>query len=126
MPIFVILFTLSLYLEHRPCMYCIMTTVLLFTTTCYWGSDRCWFDLNSFHLFETIRQKDGTPFSTFGLAMPSFLSPMDDALEGLMLILGGGFPLASVIRSTAASSASSTAAKAASSVVEAVAGGAAS
>ncbi|KAF9162455.1 hypothetical protein DFQ27_000106 [Actinomortierella ambigua] len=125
MPIFVILFTFSLYLEHRPCMYCIMTTVLLFTTTCYWGSDRCWFDHNSLHIFEIIRQKDGTPFSTFGLAMPSFLSPMDDALEGLMRVLGGGIPLAHVIRSTA-SSASSAAVKAASSVVEAVAGGAAS
>ncbi|KAF9200684.1 hypothetical protein BGZ49_009081, partial [Haplosporangium sp. Z 27] len=41
---------------------------------------------------------DGSPTSTFGLQLPAFMNTVDDYLEGLLRILGGGEPLAKVIR----------------------------
>ncbi|KAG0199660.1 hypothetical protein BGX28_007097 [Mortierella sp. GBA30] len=41
---------------------------------------------------------DGSPTSTFGLQLPVFLSKLEDYLESLMRILGGGEPLATVVR----------------------------
>ncbi|KAG0369256.1 hypothetical protein BGZ54_010476 [Gamsiella multidivaricata] len=73
--------------------------IFLFSTTCYWGADRCWIDLNHFHIFDPIRHPDGSPTSTFGLQLPAFMTTLDDYLEALLRILGGGQPLARVIRS---------------------------
>ncbi|KAF9930414.1 hypothetical protein BGZ67_005833 [Mortierella alpina] len=97
-PYFVILYSISLYRHHRPCVYCIFTVILLFSTTCYWGADRCWLDLNHFRLFDPIRHMDGSPTSTFGIQLPAFVSKIEDYLESLLRILGGGEPLAAVIR----------------------------
>ncbi|KAF9968379.1 hypothetical protein BGZ70_004539 [Mortierella alpina] len=93
-PYFVILYSISLYRHHRPCVYCIFTVILLFSTTCYWGADRCWLDLNHFRLFDPIRHMDGSPTSTFGLQLPAFVTKIEDSLESLLRILGGGEPLA--------------------------------
>ncbi|KAF9435236.1 hypothetical protein BGZ76_006671 [Entomortierella beljakovae] len=41
---------------------------------------------------------DGSPISTFGLQLPAFMNTFDDYLESLLRILGGGEPLAKVIR----------------------------
>ncbi|KAF8982339.1 hypothetical protein BGZ46_001453 [Entomortierella lignicola] len=41
---------------------------------------------------------DGSPTSTFGLQLPAFMNTVDDYLEGFLRILGGGEPLAKVIR----------------------------
>ncbi|KAG0325037.1 hypothetical protein BGZ99_001134 [Dissophora globulifera] len=100
-PYFVILYYISLYRHHRPCVYCVFTVILLFSTTCYWGADRCWLDLNRFHIFDPIRHMDGSPTSTFGLQMPAFVSSMDGYLESLLRVLGGGEPLARVIHASA-------------------------
>ncbi|KAF9178632.1 hypothetical protein BGZ51_001554 [Haplosporangium sp. Z 767] len=59
---------------------------------------------------------DGSPASTFGLQLPAFMTKIEDYLEGLLRILGGGEPLATVIRaghdfSTAASVTGTAAAK---------------
>ncbi|KAI1321450.1 hypothetical protein EDD11_005141 [Mortierella claussenii] len=97
-PYFVIFYFFSLYRHHRPCVYCIFTVILLFSTTCYWGSDRCWVDLNNFHIFDPIRHQDGSPTSTFGLQLPAFVNKLDDYIEGLLTFLGGGEPLAKVVR----------------------------
>ncbi|KAF9355834.1 hypothetical protein BGX34_010240 [Mortierella sp. NVP85] len=97
-PYFVILYYISLYRHHRPCVYCVFTVILLFSTTCYWGADRCWLDLNHFHIFDPIRHADGSPTSTFGLQMPKFLTRIDDLLEAFLRFLGGGEPLTRVIR----------------------------
>ncbi|KAF9915103.1 hypothetical protein BX616_006882 [Lobosporangium transversale] len=97
-PYFVILYAISLYRHHRPCVYCILTVILLFTTTCYWGADRCWIDLNGLRIFDPIRHMDGSPISTFGLQLPAFMDTFDDQLERLLRILGGGEPIAKVIR----------------------------
>ncbi|KAF9398369.1 hypothetical protein BGX21_007888, partial [Mortierella sp. AD011] len=78
--------------------YCVFTVILLFSTTCYWGADRCWVDLNRFHIFDPIRHMDGSPTSTFGLRLPAFMNTVDDYLETFLRILGGGEPLAKVIR----------------------------
>ncbi|KAG0263361.1 hypothetical protein BG011_008882 [Mortierella polycephala] len=97
--------------------YCVFTVILLFSTTCYWGADRCWLDLNNFHIFDPIRRMDGSPASTFGLQLPAFMTKIEDYLEVLLRILGGGEPLATVIRaghdfSTVASVTGTAAAKA--------------
>ncbi|OAQ35970.1 hypothetical protein K457DRAFT_120710 [Linnemannia elongata AG-77] len=97
-PYFVILYYISLYRHHRPCVYCVFTVILLFSTTCYWGADRCWLDLNSFHIFDPIRHMDGSPTSTFGLQLPAILTSIEDYLESFLRILGGGEPLATVIK----------------------------
>jgi hypothetical protein len=78
--------------------YCVFTVILLFSTTCYWGADRCWLDLNHFDIFDPIRHADGSPTSTFGLQMPKFLTRIDDLLESFLRFLGGGEPLTRVIR----------------------------
>ncbi|KAF9091607.1 hypothetical protein BGX29_010864 [Mortierella sp. GBA35] len=97
-PYFVILYYISLYRHHRPCVYCVFTVILLFSTTCYWGADRCWLDLNNFHIFDPIRHMDGSPTSTFGLQLPAFLTSIESYLESFLRILGGGESLATVIK----------------------------
>ncbi|KAG0379082.1 hypothetical protein BGX24_001819 [Mortierella sp. AD032] len=97
-PYFVILYYISLYRHHRPCVYCVFTVILLFSTTCYWGADRCWLDLNNFHIFDPIRHMDGSPTSTFGLQLPAILTSVETYLESFLSILGGGEPLATVIK----------------------------
>ncbi|KAG0253614.1 hypothetical protein BGZ95_006269, partial [Linnemannia exigua] len=97
-PYFVILYYISLYRHHRPCVYCVFTVILLFSTTCYWGADRCWLDLNNFHIFDPIRHMDGSPTSTFGLQLPAILTSVETYLESFLRILGGGEPLATVIK----------------------------
>ncbi|KAI8606548.1 hypothetical protein EDD21DRAFT_186794 [Dissophora ornata] len=99
-PYFVILYYISLYRHHRPCVYCVFTVILLFSTTCYWGADRCWLDLNRFNIFDPIRHIDGSPTSTFGLQLPTFMSTIDDYLESFLRLLGGGEPLARVMRAS--------------------------
>ncbi|KAG0219055.1 hypothetical protein B0O80DRAFT_436117 [Mortierella sp. GBAus27b] len=112
-PYFVILYYISLYRHHRPCVYCVFTVILLFSTTCYWGADRCWLDLNQFRIFDPIRHTDGSPTSTFGLQMPHLLTRVDDLLESFLRFLGGGEPLARVIRAGSDFSKTATAAAAA-------------
>ncbi|CAO3567277.1 unnamed protein product [Mortierella alpina] len=129
-PYFVIL-SISLYRHHRPCVYCIFTVILLFSTTCYWGVDRCWLDLNHFRIFDPIRHMDGSPTSTFGLQLPAFVTKIEDSLESLLRILGGGEPLAAVIRagsdfSSSASSSSAAGARTAATAVVAAASAATS
>jgi len=72
--------------------------ILLFSTTCYWGADRCWIDFNHFNFFDPIRNPDGSALSTFGLQVPAFVAVIENWLESLLSFLGGGEPLAKVIR----------------------------
>ncbi|KAF9334227.1 hypothetical protein BG006_002553 [Podila minutissima] len=117
-PYFVILFLISMYISHEPCVRCVFSLVLLFSSTCYWGSDRCWISLNDYHIFSPVAQS-----STFGLALPAFMAPLESGLTAVLTFLGGGSPLAQVITSSsaaAASAASSAVASAAEAVVSAV------
>lgn len=41
---------------------------------------------------------DGSPTSTFGLQLPAILTSVEDYLESFLRILGGGEPLATVIK----------------------------
>lgn len=41
---------------------------------------------------------DGSPTSTFGLQLPAILTSIEDYLESFLRILGGGEPLATVIK----------------------------
>ncbi|KAF8242260.1 hypothetical protein K440DRAFT_565747 [Wilcoxina mikolae CBS 423.85] len=50
-PAFIILFLISTYLFHRPCVYCSLIMLTLFSSSCYW-SDRCFLDSNNGHWFE--------------------------------------------------------------------------
>ncbi|KAG0079498.1 hypothetical protein BGZ93_001446 [Podila epicladia] len=109
-PYFVILFLISMYISHEPCVRCVFSLVLLFSSTCYWGSDRCWISLNDYHLFSPIAQS-----STFGLTLPTFMAPLESGLTAILTFLGGGTPLAQVI--TASSAVAAAAAAAASSAV---------
>ncbi|KAG0036302.1 hypothetical protein BGZ82_004395 [Podila clonocystis] len=113
-PYFVILFLISMYISHEPCVRCVFSLILLFSSTCYWGSDRCWISLNDYHLFTPIAQS-----STFGLALPEFMAPLESGLTAVLTFLGGGTPLAQVITSSsvAAASAAATAATAAAEAV---------
>ncbi|KAG0029034.1 hypothetical protein BGZ81_004193 [Podila clonocystis] len=113
-PYFVILFLISMYISHEPCVRCVFSLILLFSSTCYWGSDRCWISLNDYHLFTPIAQS-----STFGLALPAFMAPLESGLTAVLTFLGGGTPLAQVITSSSAAAASA-AASAASAAAEAV------
>ncbi|RUP45451.1 hypothetical protein BC936DRAFT_148172 [Jimgerdemannia flammicorona] len=54
-PIFTLLFLVSFFLHQRPCVYCTILLVALFTSTCYWGAGRCWLDLNNMNLLAPIR-----------------------------------------------------------------------
>lgn len=45
-PIFIVTFFILTYLLNRPCVYCSILLVILFSSSCYW-SDQCFFDLNS-------------------------------------------------------------------------------
>ncbi|KAG0356815.1 hypothetical protein BG005_004244 [Podila minutissima] len=116
-PYFVILFLISMYISHEPCVRCVFSLVLLFSSTCYWGSDRCWISLNDYHIFSPVAQS-----STFGLALPAFMAPLESGLTAVLTFLGGGSPLAQVITSSsaAAAAASSAVASAAEAVVSAV------
>ncbi|KAF9306398.1 hypothetical protein BGZ74_006106 [Mortierella antarctica] len=107
-----------MYISHEPCVRCVFSLVLLFSSTCYWGSDRCWISLNDYHIFSPIAQS-----STFGLALPAFMAPLESGLTAVLTFLGGGSPLAQVITSSsaaAAAAASSAVASAAEAVVSAV------
>ncbi|KAF9215254.1 hypothetical protein CPC16_003760 [Podila verticillata] len=96
-PYFVILFLISMYINHEPCIRCVFSLILLFSSTCYWGSDRCWITLNDYHLFSPIAQS-----STFGLALPAFMAPLETGLIAVLTFLGGGTPLAQVMTSSSA------------------------
>ncbi|KAF8953442.1 hypothetical protein BGZ52_010599 [Haplosporangium bisporale] len=96
-PYFVILFLISMYISHEPCIRCVFSLILLFSSTCYWGSDRCWITLNDYHLFSPIAQS-----STFGLALPAFMAPLETGLIAVLTFLGGGTPLAQVMTSSSA------------------------
>ncbi|TGZ77766.1 hypothetical protein EX30DRAFT_343838 [Ascodesmis nigricans] len=50
-PAFIVLFLISTYLFHRPCVYCSVIMLTLFSSSCYW-SDRCFLDSNNGHWFE--------------------------------------------------------------------------
>ncbi|KAI5787088.1 hypothetical protein EDC01DRAFT_617656, partial [Geopyxis carbonaria] len=50
-PAFIVLFLVSTYLFHRPCVYCSLIMLTLFSSSCYW-SDRCFLDSNNGHWFE--------------------------------------------------------------------------
>ncbi|KAH0602203.1 uncharacterized protein LAJ45_10216 [Morchella importuna] len=50
-PAFIVLFLISTYLFHRPCVYCSLIMLTLFSSSCYW-SDRCFLDSNNGHWFE--------------------------------------------------------------------------
>ncbi|CAG8470852.1 9635_t:CDS:2 [Ambispora gerdemannii] len=45
-PFFVLTFLISYFLHQRPCVYCTILLLALFSSTCYWGQGRCWLDLN--------------------------------------------------------------------------------
>ncbi|KAF9312800.1 hypothetical protein BG003_005923 [Podila horticola] len=96
-PYFVILFLISMYISHEPCVRCVFSLILLFSSTCYWGSDRCWISFNDYHLFNPVAQS-----STFGLALPAFMAPLESGLTAVLTFLGGGTPLAQVITSSSA------------------------
>ncbi|KAF9381552.1 hypothetical protein CPB97_007695 [Podila verticillata] len=115
-PYFVILFLISMYISHEPCIRCVFSLILLFSSTCYWGSDRCWITLNDYHLFSPIAQS-----STFGLALPAFMAPLETGLIAVLTFLGGGTPLAQVMTSSSAAvtTAVASAAEAVASVVPA-------
>ncbi|KAF8426641.1 hypothetical protein EV426DRAFT_530186, partial [Tirmania nivea] len=50
-PAFIVMFLISTYFFHRPCVYCSLLMLTLFTSSCYW-SDRCFLDSNNGHWFE--------------------------------------------------------------------------
>ncbi|PWW72631.1 hypothetical protein C7212DRAFT_359906 [Tuber magnatum] len=50
-PAFIVLFLICTYLFHRPCVYCSLIMLTLFSSSCYW-SDRCFLDSNDGHWFE--------------------------------------------------------------------------
>ncbi|KAK6521167.1 hypothetical protein TWF506_001395 [Arthrobotrys conoides] len=50
-PAFIVMFLISTYLFHRPCPYCSVIMLILFTSSCQW-SDRCFLDTNNGHWFE--------------------------------------------------------------------------
>ncbi|CAB4429509.1 unnamed protein product [Rhizophagus irregularis] len=43
---------LSYFLHQRPCVYCTILLLALFSSTCYWGQGRCWLDTNHGHFLE--------------------------------------------------------------------------
>ncbi|KAI9494963.1 hypothetical protein BDB00DRAFT_816461 [Zychaea mexicana] len=60
-PIFVILFLVSFFLHQKPCIYCTLLLIALFSSTCYWGQGRCWIDLHQSRLFD-VRQDSNATF----------------------------------------------------------------
>ncbi|EXX74071.1 hypothetical protein RhiirA5_414661 [Rhizophagus irregularis] len=51
-PFFVLIFLVSYFLHQRPCVYCTILLLALFSSTCYWGQGRCWLDTNHGHFLE--------------------------------------------------------------------------
>ncbi|KAF8544524.1 hypothetical protein BDD12DRAFT_723377 [Trichophaea hybrida] len=64
-PAFIILFLVSTYLFHRPCVYCSLIMLTLFSSSCYW-SERCFLDSNNGHWFEP-RLYTGSAWTGIGL-----------------------------------------------------------
>ncbi|KAI9831089.1 MAG: hypothetical protein M1826_003987 [Phylliscum demangeonii] len=44
-PVFILLFIVSTYFLHRPCVYCSVLLFILFVSSCHW-SDHCFFDVH--------------------------------------------------------------------------------
>ncbi|KAK9324687.1 hypothetical protein V1517DRAFT_316591 [Lipomyces orientalis] len=49
-PHFLAIFLLSLFIFHRPCIYCSLILIALFSTTCFFN-DHCFIDSNMGNLF---------------------------------------------------------------------------
>ncbi|KAG5518890.1 hypothetical protein PMAC_002421 [Pneumocystis sp. 'macacae'] len=50
-PYFLTIFLVSLSLLHRPCIYCSLILITLFSTACYWR-DSCFLDFSDRQLFQ--------------------------------------------------------------------------
>ncbi|KAI8053930.1 hypothetical protein BDF22DRAFT_682133 [Syncephalis plumigaleata] len=60
-PYFVFCYLISYFLHKKPCAYCSALLLALLGSTCYWGTDRCWFDGNGGHWLDpTIRTGHGS------------------------------------------------------------------
>ncbi|KAI5796846.1 hypothetical protein FPQ18DRAFT_135391 [Pyronema domesticum] len=80
-PAFIVLFLISTYLFHRPCVYCSLIMLTLFSSSCYWG-ERCFLDSNDGAWFEP--RVSPTEWTGIGLGW----------LRALVGGLGGGFGVA--------------------------------
>ncbi|KAK9461608.1 uncharacterized protein V1516DRAFT_635360 [Lipomyces oligophaga] len=49
-PVFLVLFVISMFITYRPCIYCSLVLLALFTTSCHFN-DHCYFDFNHGNLF---------------------------------------------------------------------------
>ncbi|KAG4304520.1 hypothetical protein PORY_002230 [Pneumocystis oryctolagi] len=48
---FLMVFLVSLSFLHRPCIYCSLILITLFSTTCYW-QENCFLDFNNRQFFQ--------------------------------------------------------------------------
>ncbi|RPB26307.1 hypothetical protein L211DRAFT_835666 [Terfezia boudieri ATCC MYA-4762] len=78
-PAFIVMFLISTYFFHRPCVYCSLLMLTLFTSSCYW-SDRCFLDSNNGHWFEPRILTTAT--AAFNTAAGSISSHAGDSALG--------------------------------------------